>query len=408
MKINNYSNKKNLCMKKICLSLLLSCLGLGAYAISTSAIASVLVSDLNHAVGNSYEIFAFTNTQGSTATTTTSFKFVTKGTYTTDDIKTFYLYRNTTNTLVGATLIGSVTATPAGVQTISYPALNMPDTTTLYYMIYATVAENATKGHTISVYEISNTTDTPFAFTGEQPIYISSKAESFHQLRLADLGQLQFDPSHPFNSFILGINLGYTTIYGDLATSDHKPVINLSFGHHVSDYGIISLNLSHGLISSHTTANSWTTGLGETNQFTALDLSGRLSISAFIYHPKNTLAKLMSKCYLGAGLGFIDNDLTAITRKFKENATSNINSDIKTNTVALILPVNLGINIDLRKILDYRGAQLNINYNLSYSFNDYIDGYSFSKATTRNQYNDAYSVVSVGFSFYIGHIVEKR
>jgi len=394
-------------MKKICLFLLLSCLAAATHAASTSAIASVTVTDLNHSDSSHYEIFAFTNTQGGAPTTTTSFRFVTTGTYTTSDIITFSLYRNTSHSMDSATYIGSVAATAAGVQTISYPALTMPDSTTLYYMIYATVSPNATPGHTIVVSEISNTADTPFAFTGESPIYIASRAAGFKPMRLSDLGQLTFDPANPFNSFSLGAGIGFTTIYGDLEKSNHKPVVMVDLERHLTTDIIVGVELQHGSISSRTSANSWTTGLSETNQFTAININSRVCLSQFIYNPKNAVTRALSKFYIGTGLGVIDNDLTNITRKFKDSDLKTIDPDIKTSSVALVLPVNMGINIDLKKILDFRGAQLNINYSLTYSFNDYVDGYSFSKSTTRNQYNDVYSMLSVGFSFYLGQIIDK-
>jgi hypothetical protein len=51
---------------------------------------------------------------------------------------------------------------------------------------------------------------------------------------------------------------------------------------------------------------------------------------------------------------------------------------------------------------------LNVNYEFSYAFSDYLDGYNFQKPTAKNNYNDMFSVLSFGLNFYVGHVGNGR
>ena len=46
----------------------------------------------------------------------------------------------------------------------------------------------------------------------------------------------------------------------------------------------------------------------------------------------------------------------------------------------------------------------NINYQFSYAFSDYLDGYNFQAPTATNKYNDMFSVLSFGVNYYIGKV----
>ena len=219
-------------------------------------------------------------------------------------------------------------------------------------------------------------------------------------------GQVRFEPSDPFNNYSVGVGVGYSTIYGDLKKSGHAPVILANISRHIGSMITIGLEVQKGEITSNTPANDYTTGLTETNQFTAVNLNGRLNLSKVIKNPQDIFTKLISNCYVGTGVGLIDNDLTNITDKFKPTDTKTLSLDIKKSSMPAVLPFNFGFNIYLKKALGFTGAQLNVNYHIAYSFNDYVDGYSFLTTTTKNQYNDVYSILSVGLSFYLGHLSE--
>ena len=193
-------------------------------------------------------------------------------------------------------------------------------------------------------------------------------------------------------------------MYGDLSQSNPQPAFIANLSRHMSSNVIIGVELQHGTLSSTEPANRWTTGLGMTNSFNAFNVNGKVTLAEVFKNPHNIVLKALSNLYAGLGVGIIDNDLTKITNKFKVSDTATIDPDFKKSSIALVVPLNLGLNIYMKRFLGYGGAQFNINYQLNYAFSDYVDGYNFSPSTTRNKSNDMYSIFSVGFAIYIGHV----
>ena len=225
---------------------------------------------------------------------------------------------------------------------------------------------------------------------------------------MSAFGQVRFVPDDPYNKYSVGLNVGYTTMYGDLSQSNPSPAFALSLSQHMNQSVIVGVELMHGTLSSTEPANKWTTGLASINQYNGLNVHANMSFNEFLHNPHNVVMKTISHLYVGTGVGIIDNDFTKITDKFKTTDPATIDPDFKKSSLAMIVPLNLGLNIYMKSFFGYRGAQFNINYQMNYAFSDYVDGYKFSSATTTNKYNDAFSVLSIGFAIYIGHTDEYQ
>ena len=223
---------------------------------------------------------------------------------------------------------------------------------------------------------------------------------------LSSFAQVRFVPDDPYNEYSIGVGIGYTTMYGDLKESNPSPAFILDVAKHMSPNILIGAELQHGTLSSTEPANHWTTGLNMTNQYNSFNINGKVTFAEFLKHPDNIGLRALSKFYVGAGVGLIDNNITSITEKFKTSDLKTIDPDFKKKSIALIVPLNFGLNLYVKSFLGYKGAQFNINYQLNYAASDYVDGYKFPPATTRNKYNDLYSVLSVGIALYIGHVDE--
>jgi len=228
----------------------------------------------------------------------------------------------------------------------------------------------------------------------------------FMTISLISYGQVRFEPFESYTVYSIGAGAGYATIYGPLEKSYQQPAFLLHVARHYSSSLVFDLELQSGSLKSTEPANKWTTGLSETSNFTALNVTGRIALKQLIKNPHNTFFMILSNLYAGTGLGIVNNNIVNITNKFKTTDTKTINSDIILNGVSAMLPVNLGINFSLRKLPGLKRAQLNINYQQNYTSNDNVSGYSFPKATTEHKHNTVYSVLSAGISIYLGHINE--
>src|SRR5207247_1071407 len=77
--------------------------------------------------------------------------------------------------------------------------------------------------------------------------------------------------------------------------------------------------------------------------------------------------------------------------------------DIGTKTSNFYLPLCVGFDLHLT-----RRCMFNVNYEFSYAYSDYLDGYNFQQPTANNKYNDMFSVLSFGLNWYIGTVTKGK
>jgi hypothetical protein len=220
---------------------------------------------------------------------------------------------------------------------------------------------------------------------------------------LQSFAQIRLDPFYPYSKYTIGVGMGYSTMYGDLAHSSSEPVYRVNVDRNFNEWVCLDFQLQNGAVSDYSGKNDWTEGLSAYNQFTSFDVNGRISLGELFNWPSNFFAKTLYGIYVGAGIGVMHNDVSSISVKFNNSDKYEITdynpNNIKTNSNCAYLPMNLGINLHLTRIV-----MLNVNYQLTYAFSDYVDGYNFAKPEATNNYNDMYSVLSFGLHFYIGRI----
>ncbi|MFI5196923.1 MAG: hypothetical protein ACHQD8_07515 [Chitinophagales bacterium] len=215
--------------------------------------------------------------------------------------------------------------------------------------------------------------------------------------------QIRLDPFYPYSRVTVGIGVGYSQIYGNLNHTNSAAVTRFSIGRNVNEWVNYNVQVQHGGLSDYETKNHWTNGLSAYNTFTAVHIQGRMSIGEIFNAPQNYLAKTLFDFYIGAGGGYMWNNISNLTLKFKSKdkllITDYNGADIKTSSSNFYLPFCVGINLHLT-----RRCMFNANYEFSYAFSDYLDGYNFQPPAATNKYNCFFTVMSFGLNFYVGHI----
>ncbi len=218
---------------------------------------------------------------------------------------------------------------------------------------------------------------------------------------LQSFAQVRLDPFYPYSKYTFGIAMGYSKLYGDWANSNSEPVYKINVARNVNEWVNYGIEVQRGALNDYESKNTWTNGLSVYNQFYSAALTGNVSLGELFNWPPNFIAKTFYGIYVGAGIGYMHNDITNITLKFKNSDKNLINDydpgNINAGTNNFYIPFNLGINLHLT-----RAVVINVNYQFNYALSDYVDGYDFKAPTATNQYNDMYSVLSFGLHFYIG------
>ena len=217
--------------------------------------------------------------------------------------------------------------------------------------------------------------------------------------------QVRLEPFFSYGKYTLGFGIGNSHIYGDLEKSIAEPVYKVNLERNINSYSSFGLEAEYGALSSEEYKNHWTNGLSMFNQYTSVELNGRVSVGQFFDYPRSYFYKTLFGFYFRSGFGVIANNITNISYKFRNKDKIDITDvsrqSVKTGELAYYVPFNLGFNLHLT-----RKCLFNMNYKFCYTFSDYVDGYNFPTGNAKNYFNDMYSVLSLGLSFYLGNAGE--
>lgn len=209
------------------------------------------------------------------------------------------------------------------------------------------------------------------------------------------------------HNFSVGFGLGSTKLYGDWPYSNPQPAYIGYFEKNVSPTISYGWTVTFGDLS---TRDPYTQNRSF-NRFTSVDQHITIELGTLFArfdqnYYDNLLMRLAGGLYGGVGLGFINNNIVRIGNNpaLYPSEVENGNPRILTNSMAMYIPVNVGYNLHVPKFWIFKGCVFNANFQYSPTMSDYIDGFKLGIAA--NKRNDVYTVMSVGFRFYILHPAE--
>ena len=205
------------------------------------------------------------------------------------------------------------------------------------------------------------------------------------------------------HDYSIGLGLGSTKMYGDLGNSRPQQVYIGYFEKNISQSISFGETISYGYLESNGLIHSL-------NHFTSVDqhITIELGTLFHVFYPTyydNVVTRILSGFYVSGGIGVINNDLVKISNPNETIFVANTGLDnpvIEKYSTALYFPLCAGFNLHLaKKLWIFRGLTFNANYQYSVCQSDYIDGYD--PPSRANNKNDVYTVMSVGFRFFITH-----
>jgi hypothetical protein len=205
------------------------------------------------------------------------------------------------------------------------------------------------------------------------------------------------------HSFSLGVGLGTTKLYGDLPRSNPQPAYMGYFEKNLSPFISYGWTLTVGDLSCRDPY----TGMRSFNHFTSVEQHINFELGTLFsfvdreYH-ENTVLRILGGVYAGAGIGIINNDVKriAFVNENSWQGTVKTNSPIVlTNSTALYIPLNVGLNFHVPKLWRFKGLVFNGNFLYASTMSDYVDGYRPPFAA--NKKNDVYTIASLGVRFFV-------
>ena len=215
------------------------------------------------------------------------------------------------------------------------------------------------------------------------------------------LGSANFKPK-----LSLGVGVGFSNMYGDFPVSNFLPAARVGLGCRLTKALVVGIETYVGQLGSNQPANSWTAGFTEVSNFASVDLNAKISVGNYLNYPNSAFLRILSGFYVGTGYGIVYSNISKFTGKFASRYTD-LNAQLrngeltKTTTISPYIPLNVGFRIHMKNFLGSDRSSFMLNYQINYTFSDFVDGYSSPPSTTKNQVNDCYTVITAGFSFYI-------
>jgi len=212
------------------------------------------------------------------------------------------------------------------------------------------------------------------------------------------------DNAHDWSA---GAGIGLTKLYAQLPVSTPRDAYFVYSEKNAGpgfSYGVSIF--SGGLESSYPLYD-----LGSYNQFTALDLHIKFSLSALFTacnknyrNYNNVFTILTDDLYFGLGFGAIDNDILSI--KSLDSTTAKINPEsgkpvIKTHSVVPYFPFKAGYDLYITKRI-----VLNGDFQYNWCLGNYVDGYNMPFSGHRH--TAVYTVGSISLRYYITHNHHSR
>jgi hypothetical protein len=139
------------------------------------------------------------------------------------------------------------------------------------------------------------------------------------------------------------------------------------------------------------------------NRYFAGNINGKVRVGQFLTHKDNysyynlqanTLSKIISNIYVGAGAGLVKNRIKNKLDQMYVDAIINQGAELADDfgEIHFVIPLNVGVDIPFGRTLYGPQWAINVNYQHTLTTNDNLDG-------IKNKSNDQYGFVSVGVKY---------
>ena len=207
-------------------------------------------------------------------------------------------------------------------------------------------------------------------------------------------------PQFNYKKMSVSLGGGIAVPHTDITDFSYEPVVNGAFHYNITPYAAVGIDAEVGKL----TGNYHKT-LEFTNKFVAAALDARLQMGQFTGKNPSGFRAVLSRLYVGAGLGMIHSNAESgppeIIERGIDGPPPGPTEDLMPNQYKgsdIIAPVFVGANIPVMRELDLEVLTLFINYRLNISFSDELDAIASSASTA----NDFFSTLSVGLRFNFG------
>lgn len=208
--------------------------------------------------------------------------------------------------------------------------------------------------------------------------------------------------NYNYPKFGVGLTVGATYPYADLAQSNNGYSGSLALYYNLSPYMPVGLEIQSGQLSGGSRYTDPNTREYK-NQYLAAAVHGDFFLGQIIEYDNSGFMRLIKDIYLGGGLGVIKNNMTYIQR-VKLNSNPPYVFPGQDQSTNVMVPLRVGYEF---KIYNGYGDQIfgiNLGYIHNITFGEGLDGYADPASNFKNNAPDQYRQIVVGIKFNFGPV----
>jgi hypothetical protein len=197
-------------------------------------------------------------------------------------------------------------------------------------------------------------------------------------------------------SFSIGIGGGIIALQGDIDEIRITPGGRANLDYNITPY--ISLGVE-GQMGKLSAGAEVVNGRYTRASFYAANVNARFASGQF-FRKKLKPGSILGGLYIGAGAGVVNSEIDKIGDRYKDG--KKIKGIVTDPPTLLAIPLNLGLNLELPRLLGRHNLVANINYQYNFVSGEQLDGYTYEFWS--NLANDGYSFLSVGLRYNFGRL----
>ena len=191
---------------------------------------------------------------------------------------------------------------------------------------------------------------------------------------------------YEYAQYDIGIGGSINSLMADIPNTGKNATGHINFNYNVTPF------VSYVFEGQTGHLRGWdkvTNSMSSINNFTTVLLRGQVQAGEIMDYSRSGLKNGLKNLYLSAGVGYIINNITEVSR----GPYSGLN-----NSSYLMIPARIGYEFKVFNKYDQPSFKIDIGYQYNYVFGDNVDG------IVANNNQDAYSQINIGFKFAIGGV----
>ncbi|MDO3644285.1 MAG: hypothetical protein ACTHMI_08180 [Mucilaginibacter sp.] len=196
-----------------------------------------------------------------------------------------------------------------------------------------------------------------------------------------------------YAQYDIGTAVGFDKVYGDAETVTTTQSIHFNFTYNATPFVNFVFETQLGKLRG---GDSVLTKSGRyfNNDFAAFIFRGQLQLGEIMDYSRSPLQNALKNLYVSAGLGFVRNHITQVSRNSQQIADFYTGGDDKSKEP--FIPLRIGYEIKLFNRYSQPSAKIDLGYGYNYILGDDLDGF------VAGGKKDVYTQFTLGVKFAIG------